>query len=71
MKLRVNDETITTQAATVADLVAEITGTDPGEVASITGVAVAVDGAVVPRSQWDRALVAESHIDILNAVQGG
>ena len=35
------------------------------------GVAVAVDGDVVPRSDWDRELVEGQNIDILTAVQGG
>lgn len=37
-----------------------------------TGVAVAVDGAVVPRAAWaDTALAAGARIEVLTAVQGG
>ncbi|QGU03242.1 sulfur carrier protein ThiS [Corynebacterium kalinowskii] len=34
------------------------------------GVAIAVDGAVVPRSRWDRTPVAGA-IEIVTAAQGG
>ncbi|MDU0479474.1 sulfur carrier protein ThiS [Staphylococcus chromogenes] len=47
----------------IAELVQQITGTDKG-------VAVAVDGAVVPRSRWaDTPAMGE--IEIVNAAQGG
>lgn len=37
-----------------------------------TGVAVAVDGAVVPRVDWpDRALTDGARVEVLTAVQGG
>ena len=35
------------------------------------GIAVAVDGAVVPRSRWDAALVDGATVEVLTAVQGG
>lgn len=36
------------------------------------GVAVAVDGAVVPRDAWERTqLTADSVVEVLTAVQGG
>lgn len=36
------------------------------------GIAVAVDGAVLPKSAWEHtALEPDSSIDILTAVQGG
>ncbi len=36
------------------------------------GVAVAVDGEVVPRSSWDTfALPAEARVEVLTAMQGG
>ncbi|KHL18945.1 sulfur carrier protein [Mumia flava] len=35
-------------------------------------VAVAVDGAVVPRSTWESAIVdEESEVEVVTAVQGG
>ncbi|AKK04303.1 sulfur carrier protein ThiS [Corynebacterium epidermidicanis] len=48
---------------TIAELVQEVTGTDKG-------VAVAVDGAVVPRSRW-KATPAAGEIEIVTAAQGG
>ena len=37
-----------------------------------TGVAVAVDGAVVPRAAWaGTALVDGARVEVLTAVQGG
>jgi sulfur carrier protein len=36
------------------------------------GVAVAVDGEVVPRAQWSSFTLAEhAHIEVLTAMQGG
>lgn len=37
-----------------------------------TGVAVAVDGAVVPRRQWpEHGLTDGARVEVLTAVQGG
>lgn len=37
-----------------------------------TGVAVAVDGEVVPRAGWSgRELAADARVEVLTAVQGG
>lgn len=36
-----------------------------------TGVAIAIDSQVVPRSQWKQPVAAGSEIEILTAVQGG
>ncbi|MBV9003159.1 MAG: sulfur carrier protein ThiS [Solirubrobacterales bacterium] len=53
--------------ATVADLVALLAATPDGR-----GVAVAVDGEVVPRGAWqDTELVRGAQIEVLVAVQGG
>jgi sulfur carrier protein len=36
------------------------------------GVAVAVDGEVVPRAQWESfALAEEARVEVLTAMQGG
>jgi sulfur carrier protein len=43
-----------------------------GRVASRKGVAVAVDGEVVPRTTWDDIELTEGdRIEIVGAVQGG
>jgi sulfur carrier protein len=53
------------EAATVADVIA-VLGAPP------VGVAVAVDGEVVPRASWStHQLPAEARVEVLTAVQGG
>jgi sulfur carrier protein len=53
--------------ASVAVLV-EIAGAGVGE----RGVAVAVDGEVVPRAEWEsRALSEGENVEVVRAVQGG
>lgn len=65
--LTVNDETRTTEAASVVQLVHEVLGEVPE-----AGTAVALDGDVVPRSTWGSTkLVSGARVDILTAVQGG
>ncbi|MHA2789261.1 sulfur carrier protein ThiS [Corynebacterium sp. S7] len=60
----VNDKSVSTQALSVEDLVLQQVGTE-------TGVAVAIGGAVVPRSGWSRTIADGDTVDILTAVQGG
>ena len=64
MNITLNGEATSTNAATVEALVAEVG-------APVDGTAVAIDGEVVPRSQWGRKLVDGCSADILTAVQGG
>ncbi|QGU04914.1 sulfur carrier protein ThiS [Corynebacterium comes] len=66
MNLTVNNQPVATDATTLVGLLEETLGRIPD-----AGVAVAVDGDVVPRSQWDLALVEGQSVDILTAVQGG
>lgn len=62
-----NGETLRTGAASVADLLRERLGS-----ARPDGVAVAVDGEVVPRAAWaDRRLADGAVVDVVTAVQGG
>ena len=43
-----------------------------GAPASRGGIAVAVDGEVVPRGEWGADRLAEGqHVEVLQAVQGG
>ncbi len=52
---------------TVADVLARL-----GLALDARGVAVAVDGEVVPRSTWESfALSAEARVEVLTAMQGG
>lgn len=66
MKFTVNGESRTAAAApTVAELVDDVVG-------AREGVAVALDGAVVPASAWeDTRLFEGAEVDVLTAVQGG
>ena len=51
--------------ATVADVVRTLTDVE-------RGVAVALDGEVVPRSEWETTTLADGrHVEVLRAVQGG
>jgi len=55
-----------TREATVADAVAA-SGAEARR-----GIAVAVEGEVVPRSEWDTTpLHPGQHVEVLHAVQGG
>jgi sulfur carrier protein len=52
--------------ATVADAV------DVSGARSPAGIAVAVDGEVVPRGEWNRHMLADGQqVEVLQAVQGG
>lgn len=64
MNITINGEATDTEAETVAELVAEVGAPE-------SGTAVAVDGEVVPRSQWSQKLSEGANVDILTAVQGG
>lgn len=59
-----NGEMVETQPQSIEQLVKERIG-------SAEGVAVAVGGAVVPRSQWNRFIQPGDVVDVLTAVQGG
>jgi sulfur carrier protein len=53
--------------ATVAEAVAAT-----GASSSRGGLAVAVDGEVVPRGEWERTVLDEGQrVEVLQAVQGG
>ncbi len=65
MKVVVNDEAVEVDEQTsVADLLAQL-----GIPAN--GIAVAVDWAVVPRSQWHLTLADGAKVEVVTAVQGG
>lgn len=66
LAIRVNgDPRRVAPGTTLADVVAELS-------AAPTGVAAAVNEAVVPRGAWvATALAADDRVEILTAVQGG
>lgn len=52
---------------TIAHAVTDVTGTDQGR-----GIAVAVNGVVVTRSDWSSTLLGDGDsVEILTATQGG
>lgn len=50
--------------ATITDAVAAVTE-------ARRGIAVALNGEVVPRSEWDRPLADGDAVEVLTATQGG
>jgi sulfur carrier protein len=63
----VNGEPRERAGATVAELLADL-----GVNAGARGVAVAVDGEVVPRAEWGELTVNEGQrVEALSAMQGG
>lgn len=64
MYYTVNGDPQEAEAISIAELVAGLTS-------ATQGVAVALNGDVVPRSAWDRALTDGDDVDVLTAVQGG
>lgn len=64
--IQVNGESVPLRASSVAGLLTELGCAGSG------GVAVAVNGEVVPRSDWsERALRPGDRIEVVGAVQGG
>ncbi|MGO2572787.1 MAG: sulfur carrier protein ThiS [Corynebacterium casei] len=64
ISFRFNGEEVKAQPQSIEQFVHERIGSDEG-------VAVAVDGAVAPRSQWGREIESGNILDVLTAVQGG
>jgi len=63
----VNGEPREREGATIEELLADL-----GVEARARGVAVAVDGEVVPRAEWgDRRISEGQRVEALSAMQGG
>jgi sulfur carrier protein len=63
--ITVNDESVEIrEGTTVAELIDTLGFPDKG-------IAVAVDWAVLPRSEWDDVLTEGVKIEVVTAVQGG
>ena len=67
MKISLNGEELAVDdGVTIVELVRQL-GREPGR-----GVAVAVNGEVIPRSVWEAAVISEADsVEILNAIGGG
>jgi sulfur carrier protein len=67
LEIRVNGRHVPVGAATIAELLAE-QAVDVGR----RGIAVALNGSVVPRSAWgETALRPGDSVEIVRAMQGG
>ena len=67
LEIRVNGRRAPVAAATIAELLAE-QAVDVGR----RGIAVALNGSVVPRSAWgETALSPGDSVEIVRAMQGG
>ncbi|MGE2832981.1 sulfur carrier protein ThiS [Mycobacterium sp. SMC-4] len=65
MKVTVNDESVeVAESTTIASLLDHLGYPEKG-------IAVAVDWSVMPRSEWDTALVDGAKVEVVAAVQGG
>ncbi|MCW2591626.1 MAG: thiamine biosynthesis protein ThiS [Mycobacterium sp.] len=65
MKVTINDEAVELdEQTTVAGLLERLGIPDKG-------IAVAVDWAVLPRSQWELPLADGAKVEVVTAVQGG
>jgi thiazole synthase len=68
MKIEVNGSVVSLAAGSTVRSAIEASGAATGD----RGVAVAVDGEVVPRSEWDTTTLAEGQkVEVLAAIQGG
>ncbi|ARU46394.1 sulfur carrier protein ThiS [Corynebacterium silvaticum] len=67
MHIELNGKVQEVTARTVSELVKEIVARSHHD----AGIAIAVQGAVIPRSQWLRPLHPGERVDILTAIQGG
>ncbi|MEP7217448.1 MAG: sulfur carrier protein ThiS [Bacteroidota bacterium] len=67
MQLQLNGSPIESAAATVNDLLLD-RGINPGQ----PGIAVAINGELIPRSEWvDHPLNERDDIELITAMQGG
>ncbi len=65
MKINVNDKSVSTSASTVRQLVAELSLPE-------SGVAVALDNKMVPRTSWETTPLSEGdNVIIIKAACGG
>ena len=68
MTIWLNGEARQLPTGTALSEAVEATGANPER----HGIAVAVDGEVVPRAQWDETTISDGQrIEVVQAVQGG
>lgn len=67
MRVEVNGEPRELPEGSTVRGIAQVVGTESGR-----GIAVAIDGEVVPKSEWGSKLLRDGQkIEIVRAVQGG
>ena len=68
VKLSLNGEPLELADGATVRVAVEAAGAEP----AARGIAVALDGEVVPRSRWDETPLCEGQrVEVLEAVQGG
>jgi thiazole synthase len=68
MRVELNGQEVSLADGATVRAAVEASGADSPD----RGVAVAVDGEVVPRSEWDSTLLADGQaVEVLAAIQGG
>ena len=68
MRIELNGETRQVEDGATVDRIVELAGADPAS----RGLAVAVAGEVVPRSQWPETVVHDQdEVEVVAAIQGG
>jgi thiazole synthase len=68
MLLELNGEVVELEGASTVAAAVEAAGADP----SGSGLAVALDGVVVPRGEWERTALREGQkVEVVAAIQGG
>lgn len=68
MRIVINGEARTVDAGATVDSVAELLGVAPGA----RGVAIALDGEVVTRSQWSATELRDGcRVEVVSAIGGG
>jgi sulfur carrier protein len=72
MMIVVNGKEHSLEAGSSVAEVVEIFGRTPGSGGGVRGIAVALNGEVVPRGAWGQTMVEDSDkIELLTAVGGG
>ncbi len=68
MTIELNGERVELDSATTVALAVKRVGAAPER----AGIAVAVDGEVVPRSEWERTELRDGQrVEVVGAIQGG
>jgi len=67
MNVALNGEAVELPEGASVAVAVEAAGASP----EARGIAVAVDGEVVPRGEWERSLREGQSVEVVHAVQGG